>query len=74
MGNRITRWIDRAFWGKSDVQCQECGITVAAGDAVWRGARPYCSIEHEAADAEDASFAAPGESEWSVPAREPAFT
>ena len=61
MANGIRRWIDRMYWGKDNVACEECGRTVPAHEAIWRGRHPYCSIEHEAADAAEAASSAPGD-------------
>ena len=43
--------ISRLIWGIEIAECDECARTLLPGQAVWRGRRPYCSIEHEAAGA-----------------------
>lgn len=42
--------IDRVLWGADVVCCEECGEPVRAHVAVWRGARAYCSPDHEQRD------------------------
>jgi hypothetical protein len=43
--------VSRLIYGRLVVDCEECGARLSPHKAVWRGLlRPYCSIEHEAAD------------------------
>ncbi|MFL2000121.1 hypothetical protein [Microbacterium sp. A1-JK] len=42
--------INRMLYGQTTVTCEECGTPLRPHRAVWRGAHPYCSAEHEAAD------------------------
>jgi hypothetical protein len=40
----------RFVYGRSAVSCEECELSLSPSKAIWRGAHPYCSIGHEAAD------------------------
>ena len=47
----VVRDVWRRFvYGRAVVSCEECGRCVPPNAAVWRGAHPYCSAEHEVAD------------------------
>jgi formamidopyrimidine-DNA glycosylase len=42
--------VDLFVYGRTAVDCEECGTSLRPNRAIWRGAHPYCSVEHEAAD------------------------
>ena len=42
--------VDRALYGRSTVDCEECGVSLPAHLAIWRGLHPYCSTDHEHRD------------------------
>ena len=67
MGNRIDHLVDRLFWGREVVLCEECARELPAHDAVWRGLHAYCSTEHEAADALEAAAIGPPHAATYVP-------
>lgn len=53
MNTLVTRMQDRAetlLYGRSNMCCETCGVTVRPSRAVWRGSRAFCSASHEHAD------------------------
>ena len=47
---RIRNGVNTFLYGRAVVRCETCGTAVRPSRAVWRGARPYCSVAHEHAD------------------------
>ena len=41
---------NRALYGRAIVACEECGTTLPAHLATWRGLHAYCSAEHDDRD------------------------
>lgn len=44
---RVRDGVNTIVYGRSTVTCETCGTGLRPSRAVWRGARPYCSAQHE---------------------------